>query len=93
MLIERKMLLRVVMTKLIRSSIPGNPAGSRAREFLLIEVDPAEYQTDAYERAQPQDINMQETRLGCLLLREALTLYPNSYIHFEKKEFIYWCRC
>lgn len=57
MLIERKMLLRVVM----RSSIPGNPAGSRAREFLLKEVDPAEYQTNAYERSQPQVINMHET--------------------------------
>lgn len=61
------------MKKLMRSLIPGNAAGSRAREFLLKEVDVAKYQTDAYERLQPQVINVQETRLGGLFLREALT--------------------
>lgn len=73
MLIERKMLLKVVIKKLMSSSIPGNPAGSRAREFLLKEVDLAKYQTNAYERVQPHVINMQESRLGGLFLREALT--------------------
>lgn len=61
------------MKKLMRSLIPGNAAGSRARGFLLKEVDVAKYQTDAYERLQPQVINVQEARLGGLFLREALT--------------------
>lgn len=70
---DGKMLLRVVIKILMGNSIPGNLAASRAREFLLKEVDPAEYQANAYERAQPQVIKIQENRLGDVFLREALT--------------------